>query len=242
MGPDAGTSGLPDASADTGPSNLAEASGGSGSGEGGITLPPITGPVKMMVLGSSNELGSCWRAFLWQKLHNAGITNFHFVGSVKSDPGCNVGTYDTNLEAHSGWIIEDLTLDAWVAIFKANPPDIVLEHNGGADLLTGHPYANVIKAYTLGVQAARMVNPRVIYLAGQHTPQMPDNPDVIALNAAMVPWAAGITTAESPVATVDLFTGINMATDMSDGVHLNNMGSEKVSDKWLAALVPILKP
>jgi hypothetical protein len=199
-------------------------------------------PVKIMVLGSSNELGSCWRAFLWQKLHNAGITNFHFVGSVQAAPACGVPGYDPYLEAHSGWIIEDITPAAWLAIFQANPPDIVLEHNGGADLLTGHPYPNVIKAYTLGVTAARMVNPRVIYLPAQHTPQMPDNADVMALNAAMVPWAAGITTADSPVALVNLFTGINMLTDMSDGVHLNDMGSEKVSDRWLAALVPILKP
>jgi lysophospholipase L1-like esterase len=87
-----------------------------------------------------------------------------------------------------------------------------------------------------------MVNPRVIYLAAQHTPQMPDNADVMMLNAAMVPWAAGITTAESPVALVDLFTGINSQTDMSDGVHLNDMGSEIVSDRWFAALSPILKP
>jgi hypothetical protein len=241
-GAETGASSAPEASAGTGALDGAAASDAPGSSTGAIVLPPITGNVKIMVLGSSNELGSCWRAYLWQKLHDAGITNFDFIGSVKSDPGCGVGTYDTSLEAHSGWIIEDITLDGWVAIFKANPPDIVLEHNGGADLLANHPYANVIKAYTLGVEAARMVNPRVIYLAAQHTPQMPDNADVMMLNAAMVPWAAGITTAESPVALVDLFTGINSQTDMSDGVHLNDMGSEIVSDRWFAALSPILKP
>jgi hypothetical protein len=244
-GADSGAGGSADAgaSADAAPSDSSGSPATSESGTAGITLPStLVGNVKIMVLGSSNELGSCWRAYLWQKLHAAGITNFDFVGSIKADPGCGVPDYDTNLEAHDGWIIEDLSVNDWVTIFKANPPDIVLEHNGGADLLAGHPYANVIKAYTLGVTAARMVNPRVIYLAAQHTPQMPDNADVMMLNAAMVPWAAGITTAESPVALVDLFTGINMQTDMSDGVHLNDMGSEIVSDRWFAALAPILKP
>jgi lysophospholipase L1-like esterase len=79
-------------------------------------------------------------------------------------------------------------------------------------------------------------------LAAQHTPQAPDNPDVMALNAAMVPWAAGITTPTSPVELVDLFTGINTQTDMSDGVHLNNAGSEIVAERWFNALQPILQP
>jgi hypothetical protein len=240
-GADASAGGGP--SADAAPSDSGGILATSESGTARITLPStIVGNVKIMVLGSSNELGSCWRAYLWQKLHTAGITNFDFVGSIKAGPACGVPDYDTNLEAHDGWIIEDLSVNDWVAIFKANPPDIVLEHNGGADLLAGYPYPNVIQAYTLGVTAARMVNPRVIYLAAQHTPQMPDNSDVMMLNAAMVPWAAGITTSESPVALVDLFTGINMQTDMSDGVHLNDMGSEIVSDRWFAALAPILKP
>jgi acyl-CoA thioesterase I len=94
------------------------------------------------------------------------------------------------------------------------------------------------------VTQVRMVNPRVVYLAAQHTPQgSADNvKDVVTLNAAMVPWAAGITTADSPVVLVDLFTGIDQKVDMSDGTHLNVSGSEKVSDRWLAVLVPMLKP
>ena len=115
---------------------------------------------------------------------------------------------------------------------------------GGADLLQGHAYPGVIKAYTLSVTQARMVNPKVIYLAAQHTPQgsAKNVMDVMDLNAAMVPWAAGITTTESPVILVDLFTGIDQKTDMSDGTHLNVSGSEKVSDRWLALLTPMFKP
>ena len=103
---------------------------------------------------------------------------------------------------------------------------------------------NVITAYTLAVTQVRMVNPHVIYLAAQHTPQgnAKNLKDVMDLNAAMVPWAAGITTAASPVILIDLFTGIDQKTDMSDGTHLNISGSQKVSDRWLALLSPILKP
>jgi acyl-CoA thioesterase I len=213
-------------------------------GEGGIAHVPFTGTVKIMVVGSSNEEGTCWRAFLWQKLRAAGVTNFDFVGRNMAGPDCGVPGYDKDSEAHGGTVVEDITADAWLTTYKANPPDIILQHNGGADLLDGKPYMNVITAYTLSVTQARMVNPRVIYFAAQHSPQgsAADVKNVMTLNAAMVPWAAGITTADSPVVLVDLFTGIDQKLDMSDGTHFNTSGSEKVSDRFLAVLLPLLKP
>jgi acyl-CoA thioesterase-1 len=213
-------------------------------GEGGIVHPPFTGTVKIMVLGSSNEEGTCWRAFLWQKLRAAGVTNFDFVGRNNAGPDCGVPGYDKDSEAHGGTVVENISADTWLTTFKANPPDIILQHNGGADLLNGKPYMNVIKAYTLSVTQVRMVNPKVIYFAAQHTPQggASNLVDVMNLNAAMVPWGAGITTPESPVVIVDLFTGIDQKTDMSDGTHLNVSGSQKVSDRFLAVLLPLFKP
>ena len=222
----------PDASADVTP------------GDGGVSRPPVAGTVKIMVLGSSNEESTCWRAFLWRKLHAAGITNFDFVGRNKAGPACDVPGYDKDSEAHGGTVVENISADAWLTTFEANPPDIILQHNGGADLLAGHPFANVIDAYTLSVKQARAVNPHVIYFAAQHTPQgnAGNVKDVVALNAAMVPWAAGITSKDSPVRLVDLFTGIDQKTDMSDGTHLNLSGSEKVSDRFMAVLQPLLAP
>jgi hypothetical protein len=213
-------------------------------GEAGIPHMPFTGTVKIMVVGSSNEEGTCWRAFLWQKLRAAGITNFDFVGRNMAGPDCGVAGYDKDSEAHGGTVVENISADAWLTTYKANPPDIILQHNGGADLLDGKPYMNVITAYTLSVTQVRMVNPHVIYFAAQHSPQgsAANVADVVTLNAAMVPWAAGITTAESPVVLVDLFTGIDQKTDMSDGTHFNVSGSQKVSDRFLAVLLPLFKP
>jgi hypothetical protein len=241
----AGASGGAGAGGSSGPdASTSDAPADAPNGEGGIAHVPFTGTVKIMVVGSSNEEGTCWRAFLWQKLRAAGITDFDFVGRNHAGPDCGVPGYDKDSEAHGGTVVENITADAWLTTFMANPPDIVLQHNGGADLLDGKPYMNVIDAYSLAVKQARMVNPRVIYVAAQHTPQgsASDVKNVMTLNAAMVPWAAGITTADSPVVLVDLFTGIDQKTDMSDGTHLNVAGSEKVSDRWLAILLPILKP
>ena len=242
-----GAAGVPatdhDAAASDAATDVTATSDGA-TGDAGIPHPPFTGTVKIMVVGSSNEEGTCWRAFLWQKLRAAGITNFDFVGRNMAGPDCGVAGYDKDSEAHGGTVVENISADAWLTTYKANPPDIILQHNGGADLLDGKPYMNVITAYTLSVTQVRMVNPRVIYFAAQHSPQgsAANVADVVTLNAAMVPWAAGITTAASPVVLVDLFTGIDQKTDMSDGTHFNVAGSEKVSDRFLAVLLPLFKP
>jgi hypothetical protein len=56
----------------------------------------------------------------------------------------------------------------------------------------------------------------------------------------MVPsWAAANTTAASPVAVVDQWTGFDAATDTRDGVHSNDAGATKIAANWFKALVPL---
>jgi chitodextrinase len=63
---------------------------------------------------------------------------------------------------------------------------------------------------------------------------------VVAFNQAIPGWAAGKTTAASPITVVDQWTGFNTATDTTDGVHPNNAGSQKISDRWYAPLTSVL--
>jgi acyl-CoA thioesterase I len=231
-----------------------QADGGTGGSDGGAGGPDAapgrdapTGVVKLMVLGSSNEVGTCWRAFLWQKLRAAGVTNFDFVGSKADGPDCNVPGYDRDDESRNGTIVSDISAAEYNSRFKAHPPDIVLVHFGGADILRGIAPARVIPGYTLMVEQGRAVNPQIRFLVAEHTPMTPAScPEcprtVPQLNAAIVEWSKQITTAAAPVASVDLFTGVDPATDTSDRVHLNIAGAQKVSERWLAALLPIFKP
>jgi hypothetical protein len=206
----------------------------------------LTGVVKMMVLGSSNEVITCWRAFLWQKLRAQGITSFDFVGSQTGGPDCGVPGYDKDSESRSGTIVTGISASQWTERFKAHPPDIVLMHIGGADLLDDIAPAKVIQADSLAVTQARAVNPKVRFLVAQHTPQEPASckncrATVMELNTSIVDWSMQTTTADSPVSPVDLFTGLDVAADTTYRVHLNVSGSQKVSDRWLAALVPLFK-
>jgi lysophospholipase L1-like esterase len=163
------------------------------------------------------------------------------VGRNTTGPDCGVAGYDKDMEGHPGNIITGYTAADYDAPFKANPPDIVLVHVGGADARNGIAIPKILDAYSLAVERARMVNPKVVFFVGEHTPQQPMT-GVLELNGAIPGWAQKISTADSPVAAVDLFTGIVPATDQSDGTHLNEAGSQKVSDRFLAVLLPLFKP
>jgi acyl-CoA thioesterase-1 len=202
---------------------------------------PLAGVVKIMVLGSSNETGTCWRAFLWQKLRAAGVMSFDFVGRTSVGPDCGVAGYDKDVEAAPGTIITGFSAADFAVRFKANPPQIVLVHVGGADARDGVPIPKILSAYSLAVQQARAVSPHVMFFVAQHTPQQPPT-GIGELNAAIPGWAMQISTTDSPVSSVDLFTDIVPATDQSDGTHLNDAGSQKVADRWLAVLLPLFKP
>jgi hypothetical protein len=232
-GPDGATGGDPL------PTSDAAATGGDAA-PGGFKIP--AGSIaKIMVLGSSNETRTCWRAFLWQKLRAAGVMNFDYVGRTNIGPECGVAGYDKDVEAAPGTIITGFTANDFALRYKANPPDIVLVHVGGADAREGVSIPKILAAYTLAVEQARAVKPHVAFLVGLHTPQQPMT-GILELNAAIPGWAAKISTPESPVGSVDLFTGIVPAMDLSDGTHLNEAGSTKVADWFLAPLLPLFKP
>ena len=192
-----------------------------------------------MVVGSSNELGTCWRAFLWRELHANDITNFAFVGEENTGPDCGVPGYDMHVQAQDGIIISNLPASTYAGWFKANPPDIILMHFGGADLLANMPIPPIIAAYSTALAQARLVNPNVILLIAQHTPEGKDT--VVTLNADIAVWAPQNSTPQSPVIAVDLYTGL-LPSDFSDGVHLNVAGSQIVADRWYAALKPFFLP
>ncbi len=207
----------------------------------------LTGNVDIMVLGSSNELITCWRAFLWQKLQAAEIKNFDLIGGVTQGDDCGVPGYDKDLQAQSGIIVSNLPASKFQQWFTAHPPDIILMHFGGADLLANMPVDGVLKAYSLMLSEARKVKPKVRLMAAQHTPQDSNgcaacDASVLDLNAKIVTWAAANSAPDSPVTPVDLYTDIVPATDLSDGVHLNPAGSQKVAARWFAALQPLFKP
>ncbi|MGC9665554.1 cellulose binding domain-containing protein [Planosporangium sp. 12N6] len=208
-------------------------------------LSAAAAPVRIMPLGDSITAGpGCWRALLWNRLQTTGYTNIDFVGSVP-DGGCNYGfSYDGDNEGHGGYsatgIADQNQLPPWL---NAAKPDIVLMHLGTNDLWGGTiPTDTILAAYTKMVGQMRANNPDMKIIVAQIIP-MACNPcasGVVALNNAIPGWAAGLTTARSPIVVVDQWTGFNTATDTGDGVHPNDAGFRKMADRWYPALARVL--
>jgi lysophospholipase L1-like esterase len=199
-----------------------------------------------MPLGDSITAGpGCWRALLWDHLQRTGFTNIDFVGTQPGG-GCSV-PFDGDSEGHGGFaatgIADQNQLPPWLA---ATHPDIVLMHLGTNDLWGGTiSTATILAAYSKLVDQMRASNPNMKIIVARIIPMEPPGcttcpQGAMALGAAVPGWAAGKTTAQSPITVVDQWTGFNAATDTIDGVHPNDTGFQKMADRWYPAVTAAL--
>jgi len=206
-----------------------------------------TAPVRIMPLGDSITGGpGCWRALLWDRVQRSGFTNTDFVGTLPGG-GCNVASWDGDNEGHGGFqatgIANQNLLPGWLS---ATHPDIVLMHLGTNDVWNNVPTASILTAFGTLVDQMRASNPSIKILLAQIIPMTPSGctwcpAGVSSLNSAIPGWAAGRSTAQSPITVVDQFTGFDSVADTNgDGVHPDDSGFQKISDRWYPALTPLL--
>jgi lysophospholipase L1-like esterase len=193
--------------------------------------------VRIMCLGDSiTGSPGCWRALLWRQLQENGYTSVDFVGSLPPQ-GCGF-SYDGDNEGHGGAlainVANDGNLTGWL---KQTNPQLIIMHFGTNDVWSGRTTENIIKAFDtlLGQMRAQYAN--VYLLVAQIIPVAPTEcsecPDrTIVLNKAIAEWATKNNTPQSPVVSVDLWTGWDAKTLTSDGVHPNDAGIIKLSDGW----------
>jgi lysophospholipase L1-like esterase len=145
--------------------------------------------------------------------------------------------------------------------FVVARPDVALMHFGTNDVWNnvapGDPNApapgSILAAYDAVLQALRDANPSIIVFVAQIIPMNPTTatcdtcacPDcagrVVALDQLIAPWAARVSTVASPVTVVDQWAGFDVVADTKEGVHPNVAGSQKMADRWYAALAPLLR-
>ena len=185
---------------------------------------------RIMPLGDSiTGSPGCWRALLWNDLRTNGFTSIDFVGTLPPQ-GCGV-PYDGDNEGHGGFLATNIAdqnlLPGWLS---ATHPDIVMMHLGTNDVWNARSPDVILAAFSKLVAQMRAQNPNMQILVAQILPMNPSNcaecgNRVVAFNAAIPSWAAGKTTAQSPIVVVDQWTGYSTAADTTDGVHPNNTGS-----------------
>jgi lysophospholipase L1-like esterase len=211
-----------------------------------VTKPAqAAGPVRIMPLGDSiTGSPGCWRALLWNRLQSTGFTNIDFVGTLPPQ-GCGVA-HDGDNEGHGGILATNMAnqnqLPPWLS---ATTPDVVIMHLGTNDVWSNIAPATILAAFSKLVDQMRASNPNMKILVAQILPMNPSNcadcgSRVVAFNNAIPGWAAGKSTAASPITVVDQWTGFSTGTDTFDGVHPNDAGNQKISNRWYPPLSSVL--
>lgn len=202
-------------------------------------------PTRIMPLGDSiTGSPGCWRALLWNELQRGGFTDVDMVGTLPAQ-GCGV-PYDGDNEGHGGILATNMAnanqLPPWLA---ATSPDVVMMHLGTNDVWSGRTNQQLLGAFTTLVNQMRSQNPSMKILVAQIIPMdaracAACGQRVVDFNAAIPAWAAGLSTAQSPITVVDQWTGFDTTTDTGDGVHPNDAGIRKISERWYPALAAAL--
>lgn len=202
-------------------------------------------PVRIMPLGDSiTGSPGCWRSVLWNRLQDAGHTSIDFVGTL-GPQGCAL-PHDGDNEGHGGFLATNVAaqnqLPGWLS---ATRPDIVVMHFGTNDVWSNIAPDRILAAYDTLVGQMRASNPDMKILVAQLIPMNPGNcaecaQRVVTFNGRIPAWAAAISTARSPVITVDQWSGFSTASDTYDGVHPNSSGDDKIAGRWYPALAALL--
>jgi len=205
---------------------------------------PALKTITIMPVGDSITEGSdafvVYRSSLFQKLQSAGYS-VTFVGSRKR--GSFRGDALTlNHEAYSGQNVSQITAK-FEALYQQNPADILLIHAGHNQFADQKPVPKMLEDTRSMIKMAQKINPRVTVLLAQVIPsgKLPKYAYIPELNGKLIPLAAKLNSPEHPVVIVNQAEGFNWETDtISDHVHPNKNGAEKMAARWFESLQKVL--
>ncbi len=196
------------------------------------TLPP-TGPLTVMAIGDSITEGSSvantYRFYLSQAYPEIDLVGSRwgvFGGGSAKD-----GNFDQDHQAYWGWRADQVAAEIdWAA--DAYVPDVAIIHLGTNDLIQGQDVASTVAEIRTTINHLRAANPRVDVFVAQIIPCCGDQRD--QLNGEIVDLANEMNASDSRVVAV--WMGNVTSSDLYDGVHPNDAGSQKMFWNWESAL------
>lgn len=212
--------------------------------------------VRVLPLGDSLTKGSTqtaqdsshptYRYWLWQQL---GDQDVDFVGSWTA-PNFPY-TFDQDNEGHGGYMTTGILngvaadpkqgkLSQWLVKYDF---DVALVMLGTNDILNNIPTEETIQNLEGIIAELRKDNPRAVILLAQIPPTSIPRTNLNALNAAIPGVATRLSTQDSPIVIVDMFSEYNGVTDNQPptGIHPAESGEKKIAIRWYAALLPFLR-
>ena len=142
-------------------------------------------------------------------------------------------------------------LNDFTVAFKTYTPDVALIHYGTNDVWNSVATSTIMVGFDDLVTSLRAANANVKIFVAEIIPMNVTNTtcngcscsactaNIAALNSAIVAWAPLHSTTASPIGVVDQNTGFDAVADTRDGVHPNDVGSQKMAAKWDAVLEPL---
>ena len=200
--------------------------------------------LRVMPLGDSitqNRAGrTSYRYYLYKAMIANGL-NANFVGTQQSNFGGPPKFLDFDLD-HQGfwdWRADQLLANiyGWAL---ATRPDYVLIHLGTNDMFQGQSRSSTINELRQIIGNLRLVNSRVRILLAQLIPSSRSNAEISLLNGDIALLANELNTYASPVLLINQNAGFNVGSDTYDGVHPNDSGDQKMTNKWFAGLWQLL--
>ncbi|KAK3349102.1 SGNH hydrolase [Lasiosphaeria hispida] len=201
--------------------------------------------LKIMPLGDSITEITCWRAFVWDQLAEAGLASqVQYVGSQNSNPqNCKPTTtgWDQHHEGHSGWLAVDIANNYLTGWLQKTPADIVMFMLGTNDVVRGKSTNDIIGAYTKMVNIIRAANPKTKIIVDLVIPLSIGSSSAInSINAAIPAWAKGLNSTDSPIVIADCSTGFK-TSDLRDGVHPSISGDRIIASRVGPLLLDYVK-
>ena len=129
-------------------------------------------------------------------------------------------------------------------IYKKYPADIVLIHSGHNSFSKNKPVPGIVSDTEAIIENLLKINPKVKILLAQVIPagKLPKYSYIPELNKELEGLAKRLAKKGVQVTLVNLADGFDWQKDtFDDKVHPNASGAKKMADKWLEALLPLLK-
>ena len=197
------------------------------------------GGTRVMPLGDSITEGigypggGGYRVGLWQRLAHGGYTT-DFVGSGFNGPS---SLWDHDHEGHSGWRIDQIDANVvnWVRTYQ---PRTVLLHIGTNDISQNRDLANAPNRLAGVIDKITSTSPQTDVFVATLIPISWGDSQVRSFNSAIPGIVSSRANAGKRVHLVDMYRALSTG-DLSDGVHPNQSGYDKMAAAWYNALLSV---
>ena len=208
-------------------------------------IPPVT-PIKIMPLGDSITYGlyapGGYRAPLYQQLANANF-NVNFVGTQNNNPASWLPSIDH--EGHSGYRIDQIASGFLSWVNAVPSPDIILLLIGTNDYGQQYNTASATNRLDQLISLIATNRPNARLVVANLTLRTDNSTYESQIETTFNPFIPGIVAGHAArgqhVSFVDLHSALG-AADLTDGLHPNQSGYDKMAAAWYAAITALVPP